>query len=261
NPAFVLKTMLIEKNTLSGNGNNNNPLYMRGSPVDYINRNNIKIASAANPGFNYKQQLLRPLYYEVKHFSPLEFIALVSLFIFLWFSSREYIYAFPAGLIYAAVYLFISFEEGLAGMAMANTCFTAGCIYGWITWAKRDRRHHRIVRVHASSKKEILYQLLFFTISYILIAAALFKLSRYFKPDIIPWADAFICAAAFTGMWLMTRKKVESRYWWMAAFMISVYTYFENNLIFNSAYSFIFFLMSLWGLYQWKRRKLKRRKS
>lgn len=261
NPAFVLKNMLIEKNTLSGNGNNNNPLYMRGSPVDYTYRNNIKTASVANPGFNYKQQLLRPLYYEVKHFSPLEFIALVSLLIFLWFSSREYIYAFPAGLIYAAVYLFISFEEGLAGMGMANTCFTAGCIYGWITWAKRDRRHHRIVRVHASSKKEIIYQLLFFTITYIIIAAALFKFSRYFKPDVIPWADAFICAAAFTGMWSMTGKKVESWYWWMAAFMISVYSYFEKNLIFNSAYSFIFFLMSLWGLYQWKRRKLKRRKS
>ena len=261
NPAFVLNNLVIEKNTLTGNGNNNKPVFIRGTPVAYTFKNNIKSGSGKNPGFNFQQQLIRPVYHEVKNFSPLEFIALVSLFICLWFSSKEYIYAFPAGLIYSAVYLFISFEEGLAGMVIVNSLFTAGCIYGWITWSKRDRRHHRIVRVTAAVKKDWLYQVAFFAMAFTVIAIALFNFRNYFKPDIIPLADAGICASALTGMLLMTRKKVESWYWWIATFMISVPTWFEKNLIFNSAYSVVFFLLSLWGLYQWKKRKLKRRKS
>ena len=31
-----------------------------------------------------------------------------------------------------------------------------------------------------------------------------------------PGVDAFASATAFTGMWLMTKKKVESWYWWIA---------------------------------------------
>ncbi len=263
NPAFVINTLSIEKNTFSGNGNNNKPFYIRGTPADYTFKNNIKKISptGSTPGFYFKQQLIRPLYYEVKNMSLLEYIAFFSFFIFLWFSSKENIYALPAGLIYTAISLFISFEGSLPGVATVNIYFTALCIYGWVIWSKRDHRHHRILRVHSSTKKELFSQLAFFSFSFIIISITLFYFRKHFKPDLIPWADAFICASAFTGLWFMIQKKVESWYWWIATCAISVPTYFVKHYLFISGYYLFILMMAVWGLYQWKKRRVKRRKS
>lgn len=261
NPAFVIDTLVIENNILSGNGNNNDPLYVRGTPGNYIFEKNTKINSAASPGFNFSQQLIRPLYHEVKNISLLEYIALLAFFVALGFGSREKIYVFPAGLIYTVIYTLIRFEQGLPGNAVINICFAVFCIYGWIRWSKRDRKKHRIVRITSSSKKEWFIQFGFFLLSF---AVGLFAINYYkklFSRDIILFGDAAAGAAAFTAIWSMTNKKVESWYWWMTAAAVLIPLYFLKHYLFDGFYYFMLFLMACWGLYQWKRRRMSKRRS
>lgn len=49
----------------------------------------------------------------------------------------------------------------------------------------------------------------FFTVFYCILFFALTKLKANFAPEAIPWADAFASATAYTGMWLMARKKLR----------------------------------------------------
>ncbi len=260
-PAFVIDTLLIENNILSGNGNNNDPLYVRGTPGNYIFKNNTKIKTSASPGFNFTQQVVRPLYHEIKNISLLEWIAFFAFFISLLFSSREKIYAFPAGLIYTVIYTLLGFEKGLPGNAVVNICFTALCIYGWIIWSKRDRKKHRIVRITSSSKKEWLMQFAFFAIFFIADFFVLTNYKRFFSQDAISVGDAFATAAAFTAVWAMTNKKVESWYWWMAAAIAFIPLYFMKHYLFNSLYNFMLLITATWGLYQWKKRRVSRRRT
>jgi nicotinamide mononucleotide transporter len=79
-------------------------------------------------------------------------------------------------------------------------------------------------------------------------------LKRNFTPEAIPWADAFASATAYTGMWLMTRKKIESWYWWMATNIASVPLYFVKEYVFTSVYYIVLLIMAVFGLVEWLRR-------
>ena len=261
NPASVIDTFIIEENTLSGNGNNNDPFYVRGSPGNYIFRNNIKnnSSSGSGPGFNLKQQIVRPLYHEAKNLNPLELIAMLSFVIFFWFARKEKIYAFPAGFIYSVIYLFLSYETGLAGQAFVNIYLMAISIYGSLLWLKRDRRNHRIVRITSSSKKDWYIQILLFALFFTITFLALSYGKKYFSAGSIPVADAFIYSAAFTGMWLTAKKKVESWYWWIAANTVAIPAFFIKHYLFNSLYHSLLLVIAVWALHRWKKRRISRR--
>ena len=72
-----------------------------------------------------------------------------------------------------------------------------------------------------------------------------------FGEGAIPWADAFASATAFTGMWLMTKKKVESWYWWIATNIASIPLYFIKHYVFTSVYYLILLIMAVFGLASW----------
>lgn len=257
NPAYVIDTLLIENNILSGNGNNNTPLYIGGAPDNYIFKKNIKTNSSAgsSPGFNFREQILRPFYYDIKRTAMLEFIALFAGILSVFFSRKEYIYVYPMVLINSVIYTFLNFDKGLFGEAGLTFCFIVISIYGWVMWSKRDYRNHRVIRITSSTKKDWYTQFIFFISFFIVIFFAIYYLKEAFATWSIPWADAFTSACAFTGMWLMTKKKVECWYWWIAANITSIPLFYEKHLVFISGYYGIMLALCVGGVYEWGKKK------
>ena len=72
-----------------------------------------------------------------------------------------------------------------------------------------------------------------------------------FFDGVIPWADAFASATAFTGMWLMVKKKIESWYWWIATNIASIPLYFVKHYVFTSVYYLVLLIMAVFGLLSW----------
>jgi nicotinamide mononucleotide transporter len=260
-PASVIDTMIIENNILSGNGFANKPSYALGVPQHYIYKNNSETDGKIFTLPNLKMNIIRPFYYGLKNTSMLGFIAVFAGIISLWFARKENIYAYPTGLLSAVIYIFSSFDQGLAGEVCVNFYYTIMGIYGWVLWSKRDKKKHRIVRVTASANKEWLTHFAFFSTCFIVILFALVYLKNNFYTGVIPWADAFAIAAAFTGMWLMTRKKVESWYWWIAASLSFVLLYFIKHFIFTTMCHGVLLIMSVLGLIEWKKRSLRKRRG
>ena len=90
-----------------------------------------------------------------------------------------------------------------------------------------------------------------------MIFLVLTYLKKQFYAETIPWGDAFASATAFTGMWLMARKKVESWYWLIATNIASIPLYFVKNYVFTSVYYFILLILAFFGLMEWIRRAKK----
>jgi nicotinamide mononucleotide transporter len=183
-----------------------------------------------------------------------EWVAVVSGITSVWFSRKENILVYPIGLINTIIYIWISVEASLFGEASVNLYYTIMSIYGWIMWAKRDNTQKHLLKIEFSDAKWWRYQLLFFAAFYLVIFGALSWLRENFAADAIPWADALASAAAFTGMWLMTRKKVESWYWWIATNIASMPLYFVKGYMVTVVYYFILLLMAIWGLSSWKKK-------
>ena len=200
------------------------------------------------------QQIWEQFIEGMKNTTWLEYIAVFTGIASVWYSRIENILVYPVGLINTIIYIWLSLKGDLLGEASVNLYYTVMSIYGWLLWTKKDKTQHKIVLVKFSDSRWWLYQLVFFIAFYIVVFVSLTYLKRSFAPEAIPWADAFASATAFTGMWLMTKKKVESWYWWIATNIASIPLFFVKHYVFTSVYYFILLIMAVWGLIEWRKR-------
>lgn len=192
---------------------------------------------------------------DLKQTGWIEYIAVLAGIASVWFSRIENILVYPVGLINTVFYIYISIKGDLYGEGGVNFYYTVMSIYGWVLWARRDRSSHtHAVRITQADAREWLRQIGFFLFFYITIFLLLTYLKKNFAPNAIPWADAFASATAFTGMWLMARKKVESWYWWIATNIASMPLYFVKHYALTTVYYFILLIMAIFGLIEWRRR-------
>jgi nicotinamide mononucleotide transporter len=184
----------------------------------------------------------------------LEFVAVISGIASVWFSKKENVLVYPVGLINTVFYVFISVEGSLYGEATVNLYYTAMSIYGWYLWTKKNNQHQPILHITHSNGKEWMQQIAFFAFFYISIFLALGWLRKAFYANTIPPLDAFASATAFTGMWLMAKKKVESWYWWIATNITSIPLYFIKGYMLTSVYYLILLVLAVFGWIEWKKR-------
>jgi len=184
----------------------------------------------------------------------LEAVAVIAGIASVFYSRIENILVYPVGLINTIIYIYLSFKGQLFGEATVNLYYTIMSVYGWILWVKRDALQHHVINVEFSDRKMWIQQVLFFLFFYVTIFFALSYLKKEFAPGAIPLADAFASATAFTGMWLMARKKVESWWWWIATNIASIPLYFVKGYVFTSVYYLILLVMAVFGLMEWRRR-------
>ncbi|WP_301923855.1 nicotinamide riboside transporter PnuC [Ferruginibacter sp.] len=184
-----------------------------------------------------------------------EYVAVFTGIASVWYSRKENILVYPTGLINTVIYVYLSFKGGLLGEAGVNIYYTIMSCYGWFLWTKKDQQQHLVLKITTASLKEWMRHLGFFAVFYTAIFFALTYLKKDFAPGAIPWADAFASATAFTGMWLMTKKKVESWYWWIATNISSIPLYFVKHYVFTSVYYIVLLIMAFAGLFEWLKRK------
>ncbi len=184
----------------------------------------------------------------------LEFIAVLSGIVSVYYSRKENILVYPTGLINTTFYIYLSFKGSLFGEATVNLYYTIMSIYGWYLWTRKNQLKENVVQITFSNKKDWLQEISFFALFYIVIYGALSYLKREFAPGVIPWADALASASAFTAMWLMARKKVNSWPWWIVTNIVSIPLYFVKDYVFTSVYYIILLLMAFMGWVEWRKR-------
>jgi len=196
---------------------------------------------------------------DIRQTGWMEFIAVFSGILSVWFSMKENILVYPSGLLSTVIYIWLSFRSALLGEASVNFYYTAMSIYGWILWAKKDKARQPVLQITYSSRRQWAVQLAFFSLCYTAVYFALTYLKKDFAPMAIPWADAFASGTAYTGMWLMAKKKVESWYWWIATNIASIPLYFIKHYVFTSVYYGVLLIIAVFGLAEWAKRAKERK--
>ena len=197
------------------------------------------------------QEIVQQFLTDIQHTSWWEYVAVFAGIASVWYSRAENILVYPTGLINTIIYIGLSFNGGLLGEATVNFYYTVMSVYGWLLWSKKDSQQHYVLHITKASKKEWLQHIGFFAVFYVVIFMVLTYLKKDFYPGVIPWADAFASATAFTGMWLMTKKKLENWYWWIATNIASIPLYFVKHYVFTSVYYLILLVMAVFGLMEW----------
>ncbi len=186
--------------------------------------------------------------------SLLEYIGVFAGIISVLFQRKANIWVYPIGLVNTVIYVYISIKGSLFGEASVNFYYTVMSIYGWVLWAKKDSNKVAVLSITYSSKKELVQQLLFFAVFYVAIYGALVFLKQAFYSNTIPWADAFASASAYTGMWLLAKKKIESWYWWIVTNTASIPLYFVKHYVFTSFQYVVLLILAFAGLVSWMKK-------
>jgi nicotinamide mononucleotide transporter len=187
-----------------------------------------------------------------------EWIAVITGIISVWLSKRENILVYPVGLVNTMIYSYLSLQAHLAGEAAVNVYYTIMNVYGWYLWSRKYEASKRPVwNIRFNNAAEQRQSIAFFLILYVALFAALTYMKKAFWPGAIPWADALASAAAFTAMWLMARKKVESWIYWIITNIVSIPLYFVKDMSLTSVYYFILLIMAFFGWYSWKQKALR----
>jgi nicotinamide mononucleotide transporter len=186
--------------------------------------------------------------------TPVEYIAVFFGIGSVWYSRLENILVYPVGLVSTVIYIFLSIKGHLFGEASVNLYYTIMSIYGWILWTRKDPVLHKVLPITRASTREWMVQLGFFGVCYVVIFVCLSILKKHFAPGAIPWADALASASAFTGMWLMAKKKLENWYWWIVTNICSIPLYFVKGYVFTSVFYVVLFIMAFWGLATWNKK-------
>lgn len=200
------------------------------------------------------QEIIQQFITGMKQTGWIEYIAVFAGIISVWFSRKENILVYPVGLINTICYIYLSFKGHLLGEASVNLYYTIMSIYGWILWTRKDQLKRPVLHITHATRKEWFVHILFFGAFYLAIFFSLTELKKEFLPGAIPLADALASASAFTGMWLMTKKKVESWIWWIITNIASIPLYFVKGYVFTSVYYIVLLILAIAGLKEWSKR-------
>ncbi len=182
----------------------------------------------------------------------LELIAVIAGIASVWYSRKESILVYPIGLINTTIYIYLSFKGHLLGEASVNLYYTLMSLWGWYLWTRVDPNKHTIIlQITISNARDWIHQILFFLAFYFSLYFSLTYLKKEFAPEAIPWADALASAAAYTGMWLMAKKKVESWIWWIITNIASIPLYFIKGYTFTSVQFLVLLVLAIAGLKSW----------
>ena len=200
-------------------------------------------------------ELLQSIYNGLIQTTPIEAVAVIMGIVSVWYSRKENILVYPTGLINTTLYIYLSFKGHLLGEASVNLYYTIMSLYGWYLWTRKtEDKTNFVLQITRSNKKEWLQQLLFFGVIYTIIYLLLTYAKTAFAPEAIPWADAFASATAYTGMWLMAKKKVESWIWWLLTNIASLPLYFIKGYAFTSVQFIVLLILAIAGWISWNQK-------
>jgi nicotinamide mononucleotide transporter len=181
--------------------------------------------------------------------TALEFIAVVFGIASVLFSRMENIWVYPTGIVNTTLYIYLSIIAGLYAEAGVNVYYTLMSILGWYWWTQK-KADGQPIRITASNRREWLVALLFFGGCWLVL---LFILKKWTDSS-VPLADSFAAATAYTGMWLMARKKLENWLWWILTNLASMPLYFIKGYVFTSFQYLVFLLLAISGYVEWRRK-------
>jgi nicotinamide mononucleotide transporter len=195
------------------------------------------------------QQIISQFFSELQSTGWPEFIAVITGIASVIFSRKENILVYPVGMISTGIFVWLYILHGLYADASVNFYYTVMSIIGWYMWSRKTDGKSSL-HITASSKKDWINSLFFFSICW----AVLYILLSRFTDSTVPMADSFTSAAAFTGMWLMNKKKLENWTWWIITNLASIPLNFYKHLVFTCVQYLVFLILAIMGYITWRKK-------
>ena len=197
----------------------------------------------------------------MESFQIIEITAVVFGVLSVWYAHKENILVFPFGIINVLIYIYICISTQLYANAGINVVYFITNVYGWYNWS-RTNENQESLQISRNTKTQNVTWFLSAIVLYGIIVWILRVANQdnlEYLNSIQPWIDGmntsfFLCATV-----LMTIKKIENWWFWIAGNVLSIPVYFSQGLYFTSLQYSIFLVIAIMGLKAWNKGCAERR--
>lgn len=180
--------------------------------------------------------------------TPIEIIAVIAGFLCVYFTIKENILCWPTGLLQVSLYIFIFYDAKLYSDVILHIIYVAMNVYGWYYWL-----HGGNMRKEARVKEISRAWLTGSVIGSVLATVLLGWLMATRTDASFPYPDAFTTIFSLVAQWLMSLKRLESWYFWIAVDVVAIGVYYAKGLYLTTGLYSLFLIMAVVGLLKWRR--------
>jgi nicotinamide mononucleotide transporter len=170
----------------------------------------------------------------------LELIASLLGVVYIVLIARKNALGWFAGIISCAIFAALCFESGLSSQGTIQVLNILMGLWGWVQWRKQ------VIPVKSYPK-----------LTYIFLAALpLFYVGSIILLPLLSWPtrlDQIALVFSFVATLLTVRIIQQNWLLWLIVNGITAITAFSNELYFYAGLSVVYFGVSLYGMYQWRK--------
>ena len=164
-----------------------------------------------------------------------------------WLVVKQNIWNWPIGIINNIFFIVLFFEAGLFADMGLQVVYIVLAILGWYWWLYGGDKNKKLEVSHVSLRTVLVLSLIGIVSTYGMMV--------YLESinDSAPFLDALTTVMSLIAQFMLTKKYLENWYVWISADVIYIYLYFAKDLHLTAVLYFIFLLMCIAGLREWKR--------
>ncbi|MFT3902768.1 MAG: nicotinamide riboside transporter PnuC [Niabella sp.] len=163
------------------------------------------------------------------------------------FARVNKVWLYPTGIISVIITTYIFYHSGLYAESLLNLYYLVMSIYGWWFWV--HRRADDPLPITRASAKDWTTTALIVALGYVLLY---FMLDRFTKSS-VPMFDAWVSATAWTGMWLLAKRKLENWLLLNISNAFAVPLLFYKGLPMYALLTIFLFIIAVQGYFKWKK--------
>jgi len=164
------------------------------------------------------------------------------------YSRNNKVLLYPTGIISTAIYCYMwsRTEAKLYADALLNLYYLIMSIYGWILWSRQ--RTNAQLEISRCNTKEWLIAMGIGIAGW----AILYRLLLLTPSDVPVW-DSFVSAAAWSGMWLLARRKLENWILLNISNLAAIPLYVHKNYYVTMLLTVFLFVVAISGYFNWRK--------
>ena len=188
---------------------------------------------------------------------PISYVELIGTlfgFVSVYLASRVNILTWGTGIVNELFLFIMFFQIQLYADMFLQFYFFAVTLYGWYNWKKKPEQNS-ITSIGFKAKLWVIGIIITGT----LITGFLFSnihlyLPKYFAIEAAyPYIDSFVMILSVLATILLAKKKIETWHLWIIIDVICVFLFFKKGVIFLALEYFIFWVMAVSGLFNWRK--------
>jgi nicotinamide mononucleotide transporter len=170
----------------------------------------------------------------------LELLASLLGVVYIILIARKNVFGWPIGIVSCAIFAGLCFKSDLVSQGIIQVVNVVMGVWGWVQWRKQ------VIPVKSYPK-----------LTYIFLAALpLFYVGSIILLPLLSWPtrlDQIALVFSYVATLLTVRIIQQNWLLWLIVNGITAITAFSNELYFYAGLSVVYFGVSLYGMYQWRK--------